>query len=124
MMRGGMANTFERGQRGKEVVIKWLKAQKFKIVDANAKTPRYEIDIIANRQRTLYFVEVKLRTRLSQGGGFEYVTPRKLQQMKFAAESWVAANDYSGVYKLAAASVDGDSEEVEFTDEIWLENIQ
>lgn len=67
---------------------------------------------------------MKLRTRSSQGSGFEYVTARKLQQMKFAAESWVAAHDYSGAYELAATSVDGDSEEVVFTDEIWLENVQ
>lgn len=119
-----MANTSERGQHGEALVIDWLKTQKFKIIAVNAKTPRYEIDIIAQRKRTLYFVEVKLRGHSSQGSGFEYVTPRKLQQMKFAAESWVAAHNYSGAYKLAAASVDGDNEEVAFTDEIWLENIQ
>ena len=119
-----MVNTSELGQRGEALVINWLQSQKFKIVDVNTKTPRYEIDIIAKHKRKPYFVEVKLRGHSSQGSGFEYVTPRKLQHMKFAAESWVAAHNYSGAYKLAAASMDGDSEDVAFTDEIWLENIQ
>lgn len=118
-----MSSSFDRGQRGEDIVASWLKRHKYKIIATNAKTTHYEIDIIAKRKKVLFFVEVKLRSSKAQGSGFDYITPRKLQQMNYAAQSWVATNNYTGPYKLAAASVDGASEQIVFTDEIWLENV-
>ena len=37
----------------------------------------------------------------------EYITPAKLKQMHFAAESWVNENDWPGDYKLAGIEVSG-----------------
>jgi hypothetical protein len=39
----------------------------------------------------MYFVEVKYRRTNRQGSGLEYVTAKKLEQMRFAASSWVHA---------------------------------
>lgn len=53
-----------------------------------------EIDIITQKEQRIYFVEVKSRRSLMQGSGLEYITPKKLKQMQFACEMWVAENDW------------------------------
>ncbi len=84
------------------------------IVNRNWKTKFCEIDIVSKKNDTIYFTEVKYRRRPQQGGGLAAITPRKLRQMKFAAEFYVLANKLSSTnMRLAAASVTGDPPEVE-----------
>jgi Holliday junction resolvase-like predicted endonuclease len=73
----------------------------------NWRTRWCEIDIVAERRGVLYFCEVKYRRTNRQGGGLEYITPKKLGQMRFAAESWVHTHAYSGEYQLCAIEVSG-----------------
>jgi Holliday junction resolvase-like predicted endonuclease len=73
-----------------------------------------EIDIVAAKDRVIYFVEVKFRSGTAQGSGFEYITSAKQRRMRFAAEVWRQANDYYGDFRLMAAAVSGmDCENVE-----------
>lgn len=60
----------------------------------------------------MYLVEVKYRASDSWGGGLEYITPKKLDQMRFAAEMWAQANNWTGDYRLAALEVSGSEFEV------------
>jgi len=92
----------------------YLAKQGFKIKNINWHTPRCEIDIVAEKDNTIYLVEVKYRASNQQGQGLDYITPKKLQQMKFAAEVWASQNDWQGEYCLAALGIDGDK--VEFTE--------
>lgn len=94
-----------------------LRQHGFKIVAQNWRTRLCEIDIIAQKAKVIYFVEVKYRSTGAQGSGLDYITPRKLKQMRFAAESWVHAHGWSGPYQLAAIAVDGD--ELSFLDSIY-----
>lgn len=73
-----------------------------------------EIDIIAHKDAIMYFVEVKYRSSDFQGGGFDYITNRKLKQMNFAAKVWCQTFNWGGDYRLMAAAVSGkDSENIE-----------
>ncbi len=56
------------------------------IIERNWKTKLCEIDIVSRQNDTTYFVEVKHRRNDRSGGGLEAITPKKLRQMKFAAE--------------------------------------
>ncbi len=107
----------DAGAHGEDVAENWLRRHRYKILHRNYATPRYEIDIIAKHKRWVFFVEVKYRSTAQQGFGENYITERKLQQMLYAAESWVAEHDYDGPYQLAVISVDGDT--VRFIDDIW-----
>ncbi len=107
------------GAEAESKVVDYLKANGFKILDKNWKTPKCEIDIIAQKDNCIYFVEVKYRSNDTQGDGFEYITPGKLKQMKFSAEMWVACNRYSGEYCLSGASVSGAEFKIEFVEEIF-----
>lgn len=106
------------GQNAELAVIRFLKKQKFKILDHNWKTTKCEIDIVAKKRKCIYFVEVKFRGTLAQGSGFEYITDNKIKQMSYAAEVWVAMHKWSGQYVLSAASVSGDDYRIEFLEEL------
>ncbi len=101
-------NSTDIGQRGETIASSFLESQGFRIRDRNWKTKWCEIDIIAEKNNCLYFCEVKYRSGTNQGEGFEYVTPKKLQQMTFAAEIWAQVNRYEGAMQLAVLSVMAD----------------
>jgi len=88
-------------------VAVYLKKQGYAIVEQNWRTRWCEIDVIAQKGKAVYFCEVKYRLSDREGGGLDYVTPKKLQQMRFAAEGWVHLTGWKGEYQLCAAEVSG-----------------
>lgn len=99
---------YAHGHEAEKQAARYLKKQGYKVMELNWRRPRAEIDIVARKKRgPVSFVEVKYRESNSQGSGLEYITPRKLEQMRFAAELWVAENKYDGEYVLAALEVSG-----------------
>lgn len=99
---------YQSGHDAEQVVVEYLKRNKFKIKDINWKTRICEIDIVAEKKKVIYFIEVKYRKTLHQGSGLEYITDSKLSQMRFAAENWVQETKWKGEYQLAAAEVSGE----------------
>lgn len=87
----------------------YLTQNGFKVLELNWNTKYCEIDIVAKKDNAVYFVEVKYRRNKNQGTGLDYITPKKLDQMRFAAEMWVSNTNWSGEYQLAAISVDDNS---------------
>jgi len=99
--------SFDTGRRAEKAAADYLRQNGFEIVGQNLRTRTYEIDIVAQRDAILYFVEVKYRKNDATGGGLEYITPRKLKQMQFAAEMWLSENRRSDPYRLAGIEVGG-----------------
>ena len=71
----------------------------------NWRTRWCEIDIVSKDRKCVYFTEVKYRSSDRQGTGFDYITPKKLKQMSFAAEFWLAENKWTKESLLQAAEV-------------------
>jgi ribonuclease HII len=107
-----MTTTFDTGRQAETAVAAFLQKQGFKIIEQNWRTRWCEIDVVAAKAGTVYFVEVKYRHSDRQGSGIEYITERKMRQMRFAAESWVGERRWRGGYQLAAAEVSGDAFDV------------
>jgi uncharacterized protein (TIGR00252 family) len=106
--------TTEQGQTAEQTVADLLQQNGFEIVDRNWKTKVCEIDIVAEKGKVVYFVEVKYRSNEAQGGGFEYVTDQKLKRMNFAASVWTQNYNWSGDFRLMAAGVSGpDSQNIQ-----------
>jgi len=103
---------FSTGRVAEEAAVKYLQNNGHKIIDQNWRTRYCEIDIVAVKKKTVYFVEVKYRANMFQGSGLEYITSKKLKQMSFAAEMWVQANNWNGGYSLAAIEVSGPDFEI------------
>lgn len=110
---GKMKNEIRRdattsiGNAAESEVCRYLQKQKYTIIDRNWKTKWCEIDIIAERKGIVHFIEVKYRKNDSAGGGLAAITPKKLRQMKFAAELWLTRHDVPQAV-LSAAEVSGD----------------
>ncbi len=95
------------GQQAETAAAAFLERKRCNILARNWKTRLCEIDIIAERNGVVYFCEVKYRVHARQGSGLDYITPKKLTQMRFAAESWVHAHAYRGEYQLCAIEISG-----------------
>ena len=102
-------NSTERGRRAEAAAAVYLEMRGYKIIERNWRRPRAEIDILARKGDTMYFVEVKYRATDNQGGGLEAVTASKLRQMQRAAEIWVQEEKWAGPYQLAAIEIAGET---------------
>jgi putative endonuclease len=110
---GGMTN-YSSGHHAEKLAADYLIQNGYEIIALNWKVKRAEIDIVARKKRRfgtkhpLVFVEVKHRKTTSQGTGFDYITPKKISQMQFAAELYVTATNYKGEYSLGAIELNGE----------------
>ena len=105
--------TTQLGDRGEQAVSEELVRLGYEIVDRNWKTKWCEIDIVAQKNNTTYFIEVKYRRSDTQGDGFDYITDQKLHHMQRAAELWVTTYTWHGPYELLGASVIGELLEID-----------
>lgn len=110
----------EAGRKAETVAARWLQAQGHTLLVQNWRTRWCEIDIITSKRATIYFVEVKYRRSPSYGSGLDYITARKLSQMQFAAQYWLAAHAHSASeYRLAAIELSGET----FSVAAWLDDV-
>lgn len=102
------------GVIAEDMVANYLTRQGYSVIEQNWKTKYCEIDIVAQKDDIVYFVEVKYRKQPNQGGGLAAITSKKLQQMTFAAKIYAQANRLREVdMRLAVVSATGDPPEVE-----------
>ena len=110
--------TKQLGDKAEDVVAAHLQKENHHILERNWKTKFCEIDIVSQRNGVIYFTEVKYRKSAQQGGGLAAITPKKLRQMKFAAEYFALKyrHDEKNL-RLAAADVSGN----DFRLDSWFE---
>jgi ribonuclease HII len=102
--------TKQTGDVAETKVCEYLGAHGYEVVARNWKTKACEIDIVAQKDATLFFVEVKYRKDCERGDGLAAVTKKKLDKMKLAARMFAHANKSTGVdMRLAVASVSGNA---------------
>ena len=107
------------GRTAEIATASYLLDKGYKIIHKNWRTRWCEIDIVAQKSDIIYFVEVKYRVSDRQGSGLDYITPRKLAQMRLAAEFWQAMHDDMAGYRLCAVELTGDPPQVTaFIDDI------
>ena len=80
------------GKLGEDAAAAWLEARGYRIVARNVRTPHGEIDLIAQAEDHLAFVEVKTRTSAALGAPETAITPTKWAHMVAAAEYWLCEN--------------------------------
>lgn len=101
-------NTTSRGRDAEQRIAVALEARGLRVVASNWRTRWCEIDLVATKGKTVYFVEVKYRTHTVWGDGLEAITVKKQQQMRFAAEYWLSTNQWKGEARLCVASLSGE----------------
>ncbi|MBQ1389879.1 MAG: YraN family protein [Clostridia bacterium] len=78
-----------RGNAGEKYVCEYLLSHKCSISATNYKKPFGEIDIIAENEARVIFVEVKTRTVKSMTGGFESITTGKIKKIIKTAKAYL-----------------------------------
>ncbi|MBK8089170.1 MAG: YraN family protein [Chitinophagaceae bacterium] len=84
-----MAKHLETGKEGEEMAAAWLLGQGFTILHRNWKHSYFELDVIAEREGVLHFIEVKTRTTDTYGHPEEGVTAKKLERLMNAGEEFL-----------------------------------
>ena len=79
----------ELGGKGEKLSARLLKRKGYKIVQRNYRCKLGEVDIIAKREKTLVFVEVKTRQTAEFGPPQYAVTGAKKKQISKAALSYI-----------------------------------
>lgn len=83
------------------------------ILERNWRTKYCEIDIVSRKDNIVYFTEVKHRRNNNGGDGLAAITPKKLNQMAFAAKLFVHTNHLEQLdLRLLAVATAGDMPEV------------
>ncbi len=77
------------GNKGEIRAVQFLKKEKYKILQTNYKNRIGEIDIIAEKDNVIVFVEVKNRSTFAFGRPIEAVTLHKQNQIKRVAKIYL-----------------------------------
>ena len=97
------------GAAGEDAVAQWYRDCGFSVLARNWRVREGEIDVIAARDATIVFCEVKTRRGDAFGIPAEAVTPRKQARLRKLAIHWLRDNDAHGdVLRFDVASVTPD----------------
>ena len=77
------------GSLGENTARKYLEAQGYRILDTNYRCRWGEIDIVAQTDDTLVFVEVRTRKHLSYGTPQESLSKGKMARLTATAETYL-----------------------------------
>ena len=91
-----MARSHELGKRGEALAAALLAARGWTILERNWRFGHKEIDLIAEREGTVAFIEVKARSGRAFGHPLDAVTVRKRRELEIAARVWIARNGRCG----------------------------
>jgi putative endonuclease len=99
--------------RGERVALRHYRLRGFRLLDANARVGRYELDLVLRRGRHVLVVEVKEKTGAGFGHPLEMIDEEKMRRVRVAAASWLARRpDLTGLdISFEAAAVRGRSVE-------------
>lgn len=103
-----MTGAKARGDRGEALTAEHLRAQGYRIVEKNWRCRMGEIDLIAEKDGMLCFVEVKLRSGLRYGLPREFVTAKKQEKLRAAALLYLSERELDGLARFDVAEVYAD----------------
>lgn len=92
LLRGRRADV--RGRQAEDIAAAALMRDGWAVIARRARTPAGELDLIAERDGLLAFVEVKARPSLIEAA--HALGKRQRQRLVLAAEAWLAENPGHG----------------------------
>ncbi len=88
------------GRLGEEIAVSYLKSKGYVILQKNYRSHWGEIDIVAKKNSTLSFVEVKTRKSANYGKPYEAVNLSKVKKLMRPVQYFLLQNNYKE-YKLS-----------------------
>lgn len=80
---------------GERLAARHYRLRGWRVVDANARVGRYELDLVVRRGRKLVFCEVKEKGGDGFGDPLEMIGDEKRRRVRHAAAAWLAAHPES-----------------------------
>ncbi len=109
-----MAQHNDTGKAGETHAMKYLQAKGFQILETNYRAKHAEIDLIAQGNKLLIFVEVKTRTNVRYGNPETFVNYTKAKLVMKAAEHYIFATDwqFDVRFDIVAVTINGDDVQI------------
>ena len=85
------------GRRGETLAVRALRRHGFAVISRNWYCPHGEVDLVARRNRELYFIEVRTRRTTMGPTPEESLTARKLRRMETVARTWLGTHAHENV---------------------------
>ena len=116
-----MAFHNDTDREGEEYAALWLTGCGFEIMQRNWRSGRFEIDIIAVKDKTLHFIEVKTRKSISYGLPENLVSRSKLKQFIDAGAAYLSTSaEWNKVrFDILAVSITNDQPEYLFITDVY-----
>lgn len=88
-----MAEHNDFGELGENIALEYLTKKGYKVLDKNWRYLKAEVDIIAQKEKTLVIVEVKTRSSDFFGNPETFVSKAKIKLLIAAANAYVDKKD-------------------------------
>ena len=113
----------EWGKQAENIVAEYLISKGYTLRERNwrPQTSRSEIDLIAQKDDTLVFVEVKARTD-KDADPTDALTHDKIKNVVRGANSYLLAQDYAYYYRFDVAAVNGNPDDytIDYLEDAFL----
>lgn len=114
-------NKRDVGAMGEGIAEKWLEKRGFTCLCRNYYSRYGEIDLICEKDKTLYFVEVKYRRSLYYGNAINLLNKGKVSRMRQTASKYISENYKAFIkYKLSYIGILEMDSKIEYT---WIEDL-
>lgn len=111
------------GRLGESEAEAYLRANEFTIIERNFACKGGEIDLIAEKNNELYFIEVKKRTNQRFGDPFFSITPEKKRRLILASQYYLLKHQQWDDKMKSISAIIIDGAELEFIPQaIFLED--
>ncbi|MDZ4824506.1 MAG: YraN family protein [Flavobacteriales bacterium] len=104
-MKEGKDKNSEKGKQGEMIAVTYLLARGYDIKETRWKFLGREIDIIAETEKNIVFVEVKFRYTDSYGEPWEAVNNVKRKRIVEAADAYIRQMDSDKVPRFDIVSI-------------------
>lgn len=117
-----MAQHNELGKKGERAAADFLKSKGYKVLALNWRKHRHEIDIVAENDEFIVFVEVKTRTSREWGNPEDFIGATKIRRIVNAADLYLKFYDIDkpARFDIISAVWDGVIFEIEHIDDAFM----
>lgn len=117
-----MARHNELGIKGEQAAASFMKRKGYKVLKRNWRMHRYEIDIVAEDDEYIIFVEVKTRTSRDWGNPEDFISKSKIKRIVEAADLYLQINDIDkpARFDIISALWNGKTFEIDHIDDAFM----
>ena len=108
------------GKRGEDRAAEFLMGRGFRIVERNVRTRQGELDIVAEKEGDIFFVEVRTASRAPYGPPLYSVGPAKQARLTRLASTYLASKHARGGVHFSVIAIADDQDELEWIEDAFI----